>query len=285
MPGRPDSPATRALAWLYAPAPQRAALATLCALEREIGASLRPGLDHQLAHARLAWWREECERCARGQPQHPLTRELAGLCAPAGGAALAGLVGLVDTATWDLAAATFATRRELRGYCERWSAAMIDPLARLAMQGAPPDAAAAVWAQASALGVTLRELELLLALAPDARAGRVRLPLDELERAQVSPESLGQPPWPEGLAALLRERHRELRGGLAAGVASLAPTARAPLRGVIVWAAIVCGHSVRAERRLPEASRAQNGQTPLDGWRAWRAARRVDAGRGLAGVA
>lgn len=282
MPGRPDSPATRALAWLYAPPAQRAALAALCALEREIGSSLRSGLDHQLAHARLAWWREECERCAQGTPQHPLTRELADVCAPAGRAALAGLAGLTDTAVWDLAAATFATRRELNGYCERWSAAMIDPLARLATQGAAQDAAAPICTQASALGAKLREMELLLALAPDARAGRLRLPLDELDAAQVETARLAQPPWPAGLAALVRERHRQLRATLAASVASLAPTARAPLRGVIVWAAILCAHSVRAERRLPGASAAQNGQAPLDGWRAWRAARRVDAGRGLA---
>jgi len=283
MPGRPDSPATRALAWLYAPPPQRAAFAALCAIEREIGASLRPGLDHQLAHARLSWWREECERCVQGQPQHPLTRELAGLCAPPERGWLAGLVGLVDAATWDLAAATFATRRELLGYCERWSAAMIEPLTRLAGHAAATVGASDDGA-ARALGVSLREMELLLALAADARAGRLRLPLDELERAQVSPESLAQPPWPEGLALLLRERHRQLRAALAASVASLAPAARAPLRGVIVWAAILCGHSVRAERRLPGASAAQNGQAPLDGWRAWRAARRVDAGRGLAGA-
>jgi len=256
-------------------------LAALCALEREIGASLRPGLDHQLAHTRLAWWREECARCARGEPQHPLTRELTALCAPAGDAPLAGLVGLVDTATWDLAAATFATRRELLGYCERWSAAMIDPLARLATQAAPHRAAAAVWAQASALGVKLRELELLLALAPDARMGRVRLPLEELDTAQVSCERLAELPWPPSLAHLVRERHGQLRSALESSVTALSPGARAPLRGLIVWAAIASGHSARAERQLPDASSQRDPQRFSDSWRAWRAARRVAAGPSL----
>jgi phytoene synthase len=245
----------------------------LCALEREIGGSLRPGLDHDVAHARLAWWREECDRGPRGRPQHPLTRELAHVCAPAGPAALAGLAGLVDTAAWDLAAATFATRAELTGYCERWSAAMIDPLARLATQGAAPDAVAAVCTQASALGVKLREMELLLALAPDARAGRLRLPLDELDAAQVETARLALPPWPAGLAALVRERHGQLRRALEAAVRELAPAARVPLRGLIVWAAIACGHSARAERLLPEASATRDPRRLSDGWRAWRAAR------------
>ena len=94
--------------------------------------------------------------------------------APLGPAPLAGLAGFVDTAVWDLSCATFDTRRELAGYCERWSAAMIAPLVSLALPEAPA-------AQAHAIGVSLREIELLLALAADARSGRLRIPLDELE--------------------------------------------------------------------------------------------------------
>ena len=288
MPDRPDSAPTRALAWLYAAGEQRAALGALCALEREIGASLRPGLDHQVAHTRLAWWREECARCVQGQPAHPLTRELGGLFAPAGLAPLAGLAGLVDTAIWDLAAAAFENRHELTGYCQRWSAAMVEPPALLARHAAMRDgaaqtvpAAAIAIAQARAVGVSLRELELLLALAPEARAGRLRLPLDELARARVSHESLAQPTWPHSLAALLRERHRELRAALAAGVRALAPTLRVRLRGLVVWSAIACGQSVRAERRLPQARPRRDVHVLSDNWRAWRAARQVDAGRAM----
>jgi 15-cis-phytoene synthase len=265
---RPDLSPTRSLAWLYSSTVQRPAFATLSALEREIGASLRPGLDHQVAHTRLAWWREECARTARGTPTHPLTRKLAMLFAPLGPAPLAGLAGFVDTAVWDLSCATFETRRELTGYCERWSAAMIAPLVSLALPAAA--------AQARALGVSLREIELLLALAADARSGRLRMPLDELERTHTAPESLAQPPWPAPLAELLRLRHRQLRTELGAALQALAPTARPALRGVLVWATIACEASARAEKRLPQESTARDHQGPLDGWRAWRAARRVD---------
>ena len=267
----PDLPPTRSLAWLYSSTVQRIALTALSALEREIRGSLRPGLDHQVAHTRLAWWREECTRTARGSPAHPRTRELAALFppqgpAPVGPAPLADLAGFVDTTVWDLSCATFDTRRELTGYCERWSAAMIAPLVSLAL----PDASAA---QAAALGVPLREIELLLALAADARSGRLRVPLDELERARSSPESLAQPPWPPGLAELLRDRHRELRAALGAALEALPPAARRALRGLLVWAVLSCAASIRAERRLPRASTARDHHAPLDGWRAWRAAR------------
>jgi phytoene synthase len=274
MSTRPEAPATRALAWLYSGAAERARLAVLCALEREIGASLRRDLDHQVAHARLAWWREECARCLAGAPAHPLTRELAALFAPEP-AALGGLAGLIDCAVWDLAAATFETRRELSAYCERWSAAMIEPLVLHAAPGLAP-------APGRALGAALRELELLLALAPEAHAGRLRLPLDELARAAVPAQVLAHAQWPPQLAALLRARHQELREALGASVNALAPQARPPLRGVIVWAALACLQSQRAQARLPCASVPGEQQRLLDGWRAWRAARRAAAGHGLA---
>ncbi|HEV3182556.1 MAG TPA: squalene/phytoene synthase family protein [Steroidobacteraceae bacterium] len=272
---RPDLAPTRSLAWLYSSALQRSVLAALSALECEIGASLRPRLDHQVAHTRLAWWREECARTAQGSPTHPLTRQLATLFAPLGPAPLSGLAGFVDTAVWDLSCATFDTRRELVGYCERWSAAMIAPLASLALPDAPA-------AQARALGASLREIELLLALAADARLGRLRIPLDELERAHLSLESLAQPPWPPTLAQLLRQRHRALRAALGAALEALPPAARPALRGLIVWATIACAASARAEKRLPQESTARDHHAPLDGWRAWRAARRVDTQRALA---
>ncbi|HZC87527.1 MAG TPA: squalene/phytoene synthase family protein [Steroidobacteraceae bacterium] len=273
----PELSPTRSLARLYSSTVLRPVLVALSSLEREIGVSLRPGLDHQVAHTRLAWWREECDRTARGSPAHPLTRELAALLAPLGTAPLAALAGFVDTADWDLSCATFDTRRELTGYCERWSAAMIAPLVSLASPDAPAT-------QARALGVSLREIELLLALAADARAGRLRLPLDELERVHLPPESLAHPPWPAALAELLRHRHREVRASLGAALDALPPAARPPLRGLIVWATLACAGSARAEQRLPQADTARDHHAPLDGWRAWRVARRVDAQRPLGGT-
>src|SRR5215470_7653103 len=130
---RPDLSATRSLAWLYSSAPLRRAITALAALEREVGESLRPGLDHQVAHTRLAWWREECARTVHGGPNHPLTRELSALFAPLGAEALTGLAGLVGITVWDLSCSTFDTRRELTAYCERWSGAVIAPLMRLAV--------------------------------------------------------------------------------------------------------------------------------------------------------
>jgi phytoene synthase len=284
MPGKPEAHGPRFFAWLYSTPTAQPVLTALCAIEREIGASLRPGIDHHVAHARLEWWRGECIRSCAGSPAHPLTRELRALLeqlAPGARAhsALAELSGLVDAATWDLAHATFERRAELTAYCRRWAAAMITPVGAAAL--APAD----LWQEGAAgswtdYGAALREIELLGDLAREARAGRLRVPLEELERAGVAPEALASPPWPEGLADVLRGRHQALRRQLTAAVASLAPTSQQSCRGLLVWGALALQASLRAERALPQAPAAASvASAAAANWCAWRAARAAGAGR------
>jgi phytoene synthase len=270
MSAKPEAETPRFLAWLYATRSQQPVLAALCGIEREVSASVRPGVDHQVAHTRLEWWREECARCAAGNPVHPLTRELRTHLeqfAPVSQAnsALAGLSGLVAVATWDLAAAPFERRAELTAYCQRWAAAMIAPA------GAP----GVDW---GSFGAVLRELELLGHLARDARSGRLRLPLDELEQAAVAPEAVATPPWPRQLTNILRGRHRDLRQQLAATVAAIPPQAQQSSRGLLVWAALAWQASLRAERALPHEPAASIARAAAANWRAWRAARAAAAG-------
>jgi phytoene synthase len=270
MSAKPEADTPRFLAWLYSTPAQQPVLAALCAIEREVRASVRPGADHQVAHTRLEWWREECARCAAGQPQHPLTRELRihlERLMPAAqiDSVLAELSGLTDAATWDLASATFERRAELTAYCRRWAAAMIAPLG----------AAAVDWTD---FGAALRELELLGRLAQDARSGRVRIPLDELAQAAVAPQALAIPPWPEALVGILHGRHQALRQRLAAAVTGLTPPIQQSSRGLLVWAALAWHASHRAERVLPRVAAASIASAAAANWRAWRAARAAGAG-------
>jgi phytoene/squalene synthetase len=329
---------SRYLAWLYSPQAQQPVLAKLCEIESEIAGSLRPGIDHHVAHARLQWWQEECERCAQGRPVHPLTRELVqAYGAPAAGqpSPLTGLSGFVDTALWDLAGATFETRKELTAYCERWAAAMFEVAAPSVRQPAETahaaratqaarmmqasdasdasgSAAAGVGTTAAAqtanaasradpiaaaqaanaapgvpratspwrvLGAAVREIELLANLAREAHGGRVRVPLDELDRVGVPVNGLAKPPWPAPLASLLRERHEALRATLGASLAGLGRDEQAGFRGLLVWASLAWQQSARAQRALPGIILPRRYHALADGWQAWRAARRSAAGK------
>jgi phytoene synthase len=272
MSARADGASARELARLYCPPTQRAVFDALTGIEAEMRAGLDRRLDHTLAHARLAWWREECERLAQGAPLHPLTRELDARFGARGRTVLGGVRGFSDVATWDLAAATFESRRELDAYCQRWSAACIEPLAYFAL-------GAGVLVRARGLGGSLCELELLNGLAPAARAGRVRLPLDELAQAHVAPEALQDAHWEAPLAALVRARHAAARDALAQTLAAFAPAEQAALRALLVWATLASVQSQRLAAALPRATFPGDHHAPLDGWRAWRAARQAAAGR------
>jgi phytoene/squalene synthetase len=362
-PGGGDTPKAlspaRYLAWLYSTDAQKTALAALLEIEAEIGSGLRPGIEHHVAHARLQWWSEEAERVAQGRPVHPLAKELVKAHARGG-----GISGLVDTAVWDLARATFETRKELTAYCERWATAMFEtaasahdstsppardrtPGTRLAtrdpvlgagitasdlVRGATPEtvrmaapdgstaapatvgmaapdgstaapatvgmvapdgptdapAAAGMAAPGEAapspspwktLGAAVREIELLARAASDAHAGRVRMPLDELDGVGVDPNALAKLPWPAPLTALLKERHQALRATLANSVATLAREEQMRLRGLLVWVTLTWRLSVRAEHALPNVILPRRYDALADGWQAWRAARRAASGK------
>jgi phytoene synthase len=240
-------------------------LETLCLIEAEVAESLEPHLDHHVAHLRLAWWREECERYAKGEPLHPLTRQLTALSVPA-----AGLGGLIDAATWDLARATFETRREMRAYCERWAEALIEPAVAHALAQSAIGADPSSW---RAAGAALREIELLANLEREAHSGRLRWPLDELDRAGTPPEALAAPPWPRGLVTQLRARHEALRGELAATTADLEPDLQPTLRGLLAWVSLAAQLSRAAQAALPRSLPAHRTHALAGSWIAWRAAR------------
>jgi phytoene/squalene synthetase len=174
---------------------------------------------------------------------------------------------LVDTAVWDLAGATFETRRELTAYCERWATAMIEPAAYGLSGG---------WRK---LGTTLRELEMLSDLALEAHSGRLRMPLDELQNAGTEPQAVALHPWPSALASLVRDRHEALRAVLAKSIVDVRESEQPEARGLLVWAALAWQHSWRAQRALPNAIPTRRRDALGDAWRAWRSARRAMAGK------
>lgn len=316
----PESQSARYFASLYAAPGERPALDALFGIEREVFDSLKPELDHHVAHTRLQWWREECERAARGGAAHPLTRTLiTALGDPQAKSVpqLAGLGGIVDVATWDLASATFETRRELEAYCQRWAAAMIEPLVAAAMTtasssmasgtsthappssphsgppatqgaesapgGATASAALLASAQRSAawqeLGAAICEIELLAGLARDANSGRIRLPLDELASANVDTNALAKQPWPETAAALIRSRLTSLRADIERGVSGLSREEQQALRGLLVWASLSWRTAQRMEDALPNRLQPSRLDGIREAWYAWRIARRATVGR------
>lgn len=101
---------------LYWPAATRIAAAALLQIRAEIRASLQPGLDHAVAHTRLAWWQDELARTLRGSAAHPLTRQLQqSLGQHAAGSP--DLTALAQAVALELAAAPLVDAATRRAWC------------------------------------------------------------------------------------------------------------------------------------------------------------------------
>lgn len=95
----------------------------------------------------------------------------------------------------------------------------------------------------------------------------------------MDPAEPARSTWAAPLAQLAARRHAAARAALTQTIGALAPPAQAALRAVLVWAALEREHSRRSVHALPRATLPGDHHAALDGWRAWRSARRADAGR------
>lgn len=256
--------------WLlrFAPPAQAAALEALLVVEHEVLASLRPGLEHQIAHLRLEWWHDELSRLAAGAPRHPSTRALA-TAAQARTASPPMLTGLVEHARVDLATVAFLSRDELDQHLGNWAVSVFREaaLGHPEIDGTTSELRAAAERLAAGAGRVVRELELLADFGRHARAGRIYLPLGEPpqphQRWLASP--LAAPETAE-----LQRRQQQLAGVLRQTAQTVEPRHRHALRVPLLWMAF----SARG------AATAQAPRSPLRRtMAAWRDALAVSRGR------
>ena len=131
------APLDERLSLIFANPEARAILETLYAIDAEIASIVRAGVDHGVAHAKLAWWRDEAERLATGRPVHPLARALHSRAGPTPRYRL--LAERVDAAELSLVGVVPATEAELAQYLAR-SHGSLQVLAAEALAGAPHEA-------------------------------------------------------------------------------------------------------------------------------------------------
>ena len=161
---------------LYAPAEVRESATALFVIDAEIRESAQ-SINHDVAHTRLQWWRQEIDRLINGTPQHPAAR----LLNPGGESRrdeFAKLHESIAAADMDLARMTYVNLQELRAYASRSGGTITELLANLL---APADIDAATRAAANRMGVGVRLTEIVRDCRADAYGGRLYLPLDMLD--------------------------------------------------------------------------------------------------------
>lgn len=258
----------RWFAVLYAPPAARPLLEALYAFEAEVRDTARA--SHDVAHTRLQWWRGEVDRLLGGRPEHPVTRALLPLRAD--GVDLALLHEVLVAADIDLARLTLDSADELAAYAYRGAGSLQTLAAAASCRPRAPSPAELEFARR--LGAAVQGTEALRDLRTDVVAGRIRLPLDQLEQAGIEPARLLDEPMPPGLGALLERRRAELREELLAIGGTLDRGERADQRQGLVLAALHARLLERIDQRTAVAQTRAELPPWSRLWTAWRTALR-----------
>jgi len=262
----------RYFALLYTPPKKRDEVMALFVIDAELRESAQSA-NHDVAHTRLQWWRQEIDRLVNNNAQHPATRVLA--AASNERRRFSKLHELIAAADMDLARMTYLNETEVRAYCSRSGGALGE---LIALQVADPgEIAEPARAAANKLGALIRASETVRDVRQDAYDGRLYLPLDVLERHGVKHADLRAKDLHPNARAALAETATRIASDFDSTLASIASDSRAYLRPLYVLAALHAGllQHIAKLRFDVGTTRVELGPVRKP-WLAWRAARRAN---------
>lgn len=178
-------------AFMFLPAPKRAAITAFYAFCREIDDVVDEVTDPGVAAAKLAWWRQEVTSAFAGTPNHPVLQALTPL-AGMHRIEASHLLAVIEGCQMDLDQTRYLDFALLRRYCHL-------------VAGVVGEVAANIFGRSSErtidyahkLGLALQLTNIIRDVGDDARRGRIYLPLEDLQRFGVKASEILQreAPW------------------------------------------------------------------------------------------
>jgi 15-cis-phytoene synthase len=256
---------------LYAPPEKREPATALFVIDAEIRESAQSA-NHDVAHTRLQWWRQEIDRLVNANAQHPATRVLS--ASTNDRRAFIKLHELIVAADMDLARMTYGNEQELRAYCSRSGGAITELLASLLAHPVRLDDAAR--SAANRIGALVRATEVVRDVRQDAYSGRLYLPLDMTDRYGLKHEDLREKEVSNAARQLLTSLSAQLREDFGATLASIPASIRAYFRPLYVLGELHATLLQQIANRHFDVGTERIELGPLrKPWVAWRAARRA----------
>jgi len=252
-----------------APAGSQPLLTALFALYRELEETVKETSDPTIGRTKHAWWQSELGRLARGEPTHPVTKALlahAGESGFLGDSGLASLTRLVEGFGMDLDQARYLDWPGLRRYLDETGGAFGTAVA---LAAARDRANVSSWA--APLGSALLLGERLQEIGDDARSGRIYVPIDELQRFNVTAADIINRKYSDAFTELMRFQTGRARRLLDEALAAIPPAERATQRVLRAQAALSKARFDEIEREGFQVLHQRISLTPIRKlWITWR---------------
>jgi phytoene synthase len=193
-------------AFLFLPAPRRAAITAFYAFCREIDDVVDEMTDAGVAATKLAWWNGEVAKAFAGQPSHPVMKALMPHAANYG-IEVRHLHAVIEGCQMDLEQTRYLDYPTLQRYCHLVAGVVGEVAARIFGQTDP-----ATTAYAHKLGQALQLTNIIRDVGEDAIRGRIYLPIDELQRFDVKAHEILKRGYSDRFTALMRFQAQRAHG-------------------------------------------------------------------------
>jgi len=252
-------------AFLFLPAPQRAAITAFYAFCREVDDVVDEASDPGVAATKLAWWRAEVAQAFAGQASHPVLKALMPL-APGYGIRQDQLLAVIDGCQMDLQQSRYLDYPGLQHYCHLVAGVVGEVAARIFGQTQEQTTQ-----YAHTLGQALQLTNIIRDVGEDARRGRIYLPMSELKQFGVTAQEILGRSYSDRFTALMRFQAERTHALYAQALAALPAADRRTQKPGLMMASIYRALLREIEAEQFKVLHQRIALTPLRKfWLAWK---------------
>ena len=193
-------------AFLFLPAPKRAAITAFYAFCREVDDVVDDMVDASVAQTKLAWWQSEVAKSFASQPSHPVMQALMPQTA-AFGIEQRHLQAVIEGCQMDLEQTRYLDFIGLQRYCHLVAGVVGEVAARIFGQ-----TQAQTTEYAHTLGQALQLTNIIRDVGEDAMRGRIYLPVNELKQFDVKAHEVLKRSYSDRFTALMRFQAERAHG-------------------------------------------------------------------------
>jgi phytoene synthase len=184
--------------FLFLPPDRRRAITALYAYCREVDDTVDDASDQSVARIKLAWWRSEVTQMYTGTPTHPVLLALQPHLQPYD-LKQEHLQAIIDGMEMDLDQSRYLDYPNLKKYC--WHVAGVVGILSASIFGVTNPQ---TLKYAETLGLAFQLTNIIRDVGEDARKGRIYLPINELQRFNVTAADLLNARHSEKFEALMK---------------------------------------------------------------------------------